>query len=156
MTDIYQETYIRYYILYISLHCCNQVRITTTFKSEQQKNIYKIFHNINCTSSYVMCLMECILCNKQYVGKAETSFNIRLNNHQKDVKKVDTIMTCKHFQQESHNFNKHAKFTIIDQLTNTSKSKETLTQQLIKREHFWVFKLDALYPKGFNVRLSKQ
>ena len=53
--------------------------------------------------------MECILCNKQYVGKPETSFNIRLNNHRKDVKKVDTIMACKHFQQESHSFNKHAK-----------------------------------------------
>ena len=69
--------------------------------------------------------MECILCNKQYVGKAETNFNIRLNNHQKGVQKNDAIMACKHFEQESHNFNKHAKFTIIYQSTNTSKSKET-------------------------------
>ena len=37
-------------------------------------------------------------------------------------------MACKYFQQESHNVKKHAKFTIIDQLTNTSKFKETLTQ----------------------------
>ena len=28
--------------------------------------------------------------------------------------KVDAVMACKHFQQESHNFNKHAKSTIID------------------------------------------
>ena len=41
--------------------------------------------------------MECIFCNKQYVGKVETSFNIRLNNHRKNVKKVDAIMACKHF-----------------------------------------------------------
>ena len=41
-------------------------------------------------------------------------------------------MACKRFQQESHNFNKHPKFTIIDQLTNTSKSKETVTQLLIQ------------------------
>ena len=68
--------------------------------------------------------MKCFLC--QYVGKAETSFNIRLNNHRKDRKKANAIMACKHFQQESHNFNKHAKFTIINQLMNTSKSKETL------------------------------
>ena len=63
------------------------------------------------------------LCNKQYVGMSETSFNKRLNNRPKDVKKVDAIMACKHFQQETHHFNKHAKFTIIDQVTNTSKSK---------------------------------
>ena len=59
--------------------------------------------------------MECILCYKQHVGKAETNFNIRLNNHWKDVKKVNT-MACKDFQQESHYFSKHTKFT-IDQST---------------------------------------
>ena len=72
--------------------------------------------------------MECILCNKQYVGKVETSFNIRLSNHREDVKKVDPIMVCKHFRQERNNFNKHTKFTIVNQLANTSKSKETVTQ----------------------------
>lgn len=82
--------------------------------------------------------MECILCNKQLLGKAETSFDIRPNNHQKDVEKVDAIMVCKHIQQESHSFSRHAKFTIIDQLTSTSKSKETLTQRLIQRENFWI------------------
>ena len=64
-------------------------------------------------------------------------------------------MASKHFQQESHNFNEHAKSTIIDRLTNTSKSRETLTQRLIKREHFWILKLDTLYPKGFKMVLSK-
>ena len=88
--------------------------------------------------------MEFILCNKQYVGKAETSFNTRMNDSPKDVKKVDAIMTFKNFQQKSHNFNKHAEFTIIDQLTNTFKSKETLTQQLNKKEKFWILKLDRV------------
>ena len=48
--------------------------------------------------------MECILCNKEYVRKAETSFNMRLSNHQKDVKKLKAIMACRHFLQESLNF----------------------------------------------------
>ena len=91
--------------------CCKQVRKTNTFKSEQITKIYKIFHNVNGVSSYVIYLMECILCNKQCAGKAETSFNIRLNNHRKGVKKVDIVIACKHFQQESHNFKKHGKFT---------------------------------------------
>ena len=71
------------------------------------------------------------------------------------MKKIDAVIACKHFQQESHNFNKHAKFTIIDQLTNTSKPIETLTQRLIERENFLILKLDTLYPKGFNMGLSK-
>ena len=56
-------------------------------------------------------------------------------------------MAWKHFQQESHNF--------VDQLTNTSKFKETLTQRHIKRENFSILKLDALNPKGFNKGISK-
>ena len=58
--------------------CCQQVRKKATFKSQQTEKTYKIFHNVNCTSSYVVYLMEYFLCNKQYVGKAEISFNIRL------------------------------------------------------------------------------
>ena len=111
---------------------CKQIRKKTTFKSQQTKKIYKIFHNVNCASSYVMHLIGCILCNKQYVGKAETSLSIRLNNHGKDVKKVDAIMICKYFQQASH---------IIDQLMNTSKFKGTLTQRLIESEIFWILTL---------------
>ena len=64
-------------------------------------------------------------------------------------------MTCKHFHQESHIFNKRAKYAIIDQLINTSKSKETFTQRLIERKKFWILKLDTLYPKVFNMKLSK-
>ena len=103
-----------------------------------------IFHNVNCASSYIIYLIECIVCNEQYVGKAETNFDIRLNDHGKDMKIVNSIMDCKYFQQESHNFNQHTKCVFIDQVTKTSKSKETLTQPLIERENFWILKLDVI------------
>ena len=72
--------------------------------------------------------MECTICKKHYVGKAETPFNIRLNNHRNYLKNPHpkTILACKHFQEKSHNFNKHARFIIIDKLTNTKKYKEIL------------------------------
>ena len=43
-----------------------------------------------------------------------------------------------HFQQQSHNFNSHAKFIIIDKLVNTSSSKEILCKCLIQQENFWI------------------
>ena len=52
--------------------------------------------------------MECIICNLQYVGKNDTPFNIRLNNHRKDVKDPKAILADKHFQKNSHRFNEHA------------------------------------------------
>ena len=70
--------------------------------------------------------MKCTLWKHQYVGKPETPLNIRLNNHKDDVKNAhpQTILACKHFQEKNHNFNKHSKFIIIDELTNTKKPKE--------------------------------
>ena len=80
--------------------------------------------------------------------QAKTSFNIRLNNDRKEVKKNNnSIITSKHFQQKSRNFYKHAKFNIIDQLMNTSKSKETFTQQLIKRENVQILNRYAIPKK---------
>ena len=80
--------------------------------------------------------MECILLNKQYVGKAETRLSVRLNNHRKDVKTADVITACGYFQQERHNFNKHATFTITNQLANTSKSTKFSPSDLLKEGVF--------------------
>ena len=65
--------------------------------------------------------MECTLCKIQYVGKAETPFNIRLNNHRKDVdgNNPKAIPASIHFKQPRHNFNKHSNSTLIKQVSNT-------------------------------------
>ena len=129
--------------------CCSQL----TFISQQTKRKLKIYHN--CKSEYVIYLMECTLCNKQYVGKAETPFNIRSNNLRKDTKNANAILACRHFQEQGHNFNSHAKFIIVDKLVNTSSSKDILRERLIQRENFWIQKLKTLVPNGLNQGLSK-
>ena len=79
---------------------------TTTFKSQQTNKTCEIFHNTNCKTEYVIYLMECKICNLQYVGKNETSFNIRLNNYRKDVKDPQAILADKHFHKNGHRLNK--------------------------------------------------
>ena len=64
---------------------------------------------------------------------------MRLNNHRKDVRKPDTILA--YLQERKHILNKHAKFIVIDQLTNITKAKDILRQRLIERENFWIKKL---------------
>ena len=68
-----------------------------------------------------------------YVGKNETPFNIALNNHKKDVKDPKAILADKHFQKIGHRFNEHARFMIIDRLTNTRLDKEILRECLIQK-----------------------
>ena len=99
--------------------CCQQLISTTTFKSNQTNKTFKIYHRVNCRSSFDVYLLECYVCTIQYVGKLETSFNISLKNHRKDVKNTNVIPACKHFNRYDHNFNNHGKIIIIEQLRKT-------------------------------------
>ena len=115
--------------------CYNQVLTTNTFMSQRIKWAFNIFFNLNCESEYNIYLIECILCKIQYVGKAGTAFNLRLNNHRKDTKNPNSILACKHFQEQGHNSNKYAKF-IIGKLVKLHGSKETLREMLVVRGNF--------------------
>ena len=63
--------------------------------------------------------MDCLKCHKQYVGKAQTAFNLMLNNHRKDIHRTDAIRANRHFNCPNHDFNRDAKFTVIEELKNT-------------------------------------
>ena len=74
--------------------------------SQKYKNIsasaithtYQPYHIHHTTHTHT-CLLckECLLCKVQFVGKSETPFHIRLNNHRKDIKNPNTIEACQHF-----------------------------------------------------------
>ena len=49
-----------------SVLCCMQVVNTYIFRSDETK---RVFHT--CKSQWIIYLLECILCNIQYVGKCE-------------------------------------------------------------------------------------
>ena len=101
--------------------------------------------------------MECTLSKLQYVGKAEIPFNIRLNNHRKDAigNNPKAIPASIHFKQPGRNFNKHAKFTLTEQINNTINTDiDTIKTRLKRREDFWILKLDTLTPEGLNQGLN--
>ena len=123
--------------------------------SQRIKWAFIIFFKLYCESEYTIHLIECILCKIQYVGKAGTAFNLRLNNHRKDTKSPDSILACKHFQEQGPNSNKYAKFIIIGKLAKLHGSKETLQKMLVVRENFWIQKLKTLVWFGINEELSK-
>ena len=116
--------------------------------------IFYIYLNLSCKSKYVIYLLECTKYKIQYVGKAETEFNIRLNNHRKDVWKPDAIPASRHFSDKNHNFNTHAKFILTEQIhhvdIDTEKSKERLKQ----RENVWILTLETLTQKDLNQELN--
>ena len=135
--------------------CCKQMASTTFFTKRKSGKRYNILHNLNCKSNNVIYLIECILCNfKPYVGKSEPPSNMRTNNHRADSSKENSIAVDKHFGQQGHDFTKHARITLIEQIKDPNKSKEEITYILEKRENFWIIKLDTLCPNGFNQSLN--
>ena len=94
--------------------------------------------------------MQCRICQLQYVGKSETYFNIRLNNHRNDSKNKNPILARKHFQNSNHNFQRDAKFTLIEEITKSFTTIEQLRLLLKKRKNFRILKLKTLYTDGLN------
>ena len=72
---------------------CQQI-IATLFESIQAKEKLNTYHKISCKINYVIYLLDCLSCEIQYVGKSETPFYIRLNNHWKNTKTLHTIKSC--------------------------------------------------------------
>ena len=46
---------------------CKEINKTTTCSSSNNNKIFKIFHSVNCQSSWVIYIIECNICNLQYI-----------------------------------------------------------------------------------------
>ena len=135
--------------------CCKQITNTNnTFKSSVTGKEYKIFHNVNCKSTYLIYLMECKLCNKQYVGKSEWQLNRRINLHRNDVWRTEGPPCDKHFQKKNHEFNTHAKFTVIEKLEHVPTDKKKTRTLLERKEDQWMLRLKTIIPQGLNIGLN--
>ena len=93
-----------------------------------------------------------MFCNKQYTGKSETAFNLSLNKHRKDVNKQKSLQADQNFWLSGHNFNKHSKFTLIEQLNDNDKQGTIKTSAKKKTSRFLDYK--TLQPYGFNAEMN--
>ena len=93
-----------------------EIQNTHSFHSQQ----------VNCNSDFVIYLLECKMSHTQYVGKVETSLNLRLKNHCNDVYKADTITASHHhFTTKDHVFNRDVSFVIIKAIRKNILRRET-------------------------------
>ena len=81
---------------------------------------------------------------------------LKLNNkkHRNDVWRTDGPPCDRLFEISDHNFNAHAKFTIIEQANNKSLSESKICSLSENRENFWILKLQTLSPQGLNIPLN--
>ena len=115
---------------------------------------YTRTHKINCDYKYLIHLLKCKVCNKQYVGETKDAFRLRWNNYKENDRKFQTNDSCmqqhlyEHFYSEVHNeFLGNVSISLIDK-TGGFKSK--------KSENYWMRTLKTLPPLGLNVESGVQ
>ena len=100
--------------------------------------------------------MKCTKFRTQYVGKTTKPFHKGLKKHRWDTENSapDTIPACRHFSDGRQNFLNNAKFTVIEKITNRSKTLEEKNTILLRGENFWITELKTLKSKEFNQELN--
>ena len=133
--------------------CCQQLISTRTFKSNQTNKAFKIYHRVNCKSSFVIYLQNAI----------SATFNMLANQkHHSTLCSITTEKMSKiTIQYQLANISTSTIMTltiteiIIEQLRNIrTTSTETLKERLKQRENFWIMKLETLAPLGLNQDLN--
>ena len=106
---------------------CTRISKTSTFTGTQEDRIFDIYHIGNCQSRWLIYIIECNICNLQYVRTSETGFNIWLNNQRNHIKKAFCICEItEHFllKPRTHNFHNDITITIIEQIKDTDMTVE--------------------------------
>lgn len=124
--------------------CCRQVRTTPSFRSCNNENIFKIFHNLISKRQFWSTLWSVF-----YPDYRKLQFDYRSNVFDRNV-----ISACRHFAQNKHRFNKHAKFTLIGSITNTNKLKDPMRELLQRQKPFLIRTLETVQPHGLNHKLN--
>ena len=69
---------------------CKSISITDEFTSFTSKKTYKINHSFDCNDKYLIYLLSCKSCDKQYVGNTTDHFRSRWNNCKSDTREAET------------------------------------------------------------------
>lgn len=125
-------------------HCCQRIQVATHVVSHSNNNTYKIRGNINCKSTHLIYLIECLLCHKQYVGETSRQLSQRLSDHISCINTSKNSAIGVHFNTPGHS----AKDLTITGLECTSKTTNTEYRRI--REATWNALLGTCHPLGLN------
>ena len=119
---------------------CALINKTSTFTGTRRDfKVFDIFHTVNCKSTLIH-IIECRICRLQYIGKSETAFNLRLNNHRNHIKRgINSCELSEHFlhNSRSHDFSKDVTITIIEQIQRSNMTIERQKKRYSEAEKYF-------------------
>ena len=100
---------------------CLNIQETDTFTSTTTGESFKINHKLNCDDNYLIYLLTCKCCGKQYVGETTGEFPLRWNNYKSNDRWNTRNERCtqehlfERFKSECHSgFLGNVSITLID------------------------------------------
>ncbi len=92
-------------------NCPRMIR-TKTVRSTSNSYNFQIRGNINCSSHYVIYLIECNQCHIQYISQTTNSLAMRMTAHMTDIKKNKTTTVATHFNSHNHHPKENNRFDL--------------------------------------------
>ena len=123
---------------------CTHLNCSRYFTSTVTKRSYPLRFSATCYSNYVIYLITCTKCKKQYVGMTTTHLRNRINQHRSNILRNKPIYISRHFNFPNHSID-NLSVQIIDRVTNGS------LEELQQLERFWIHTLHTLQPRGLNI-----
>ena len=120
---------------------CNVLKETNNFKSTTTGQVFRILGSITCTTISVIYLLNCLDCNKQYVGETGGELRQRHRGHRQEFRKGNTPLGT-HFNSGCNNF----ELIGISHCPNTAKAVRE------RKELAWIYRLSTFQPTGLNVK----
>ena len=124
----------------------NISKLATSVKAQLQRRL-PITSHLTCKSSWLIYLITCKKCTKQYIGKTETALNLRFNNTRSEIKKKNhntkggkSLPYVSHFNLQQHSVD----YISFSCLLNKSTKRVALLSCEENHFGFLNFKLCAL------------
>ncbi len=122
---------------------CHRMIRSTSVKSFSTDFKFMIRNKMDCSSHYMIYLIECRKCGIQYVGQTTNSISMRLTAHMTDIRKNKNTMVAKHFNMPDHS----ERDVKVYGLTRTSKDLNIR----LRHEEAIIFLMSTAAPSGMNV-----
>ena len=75
---------------------------SSSYTSKVTGKQYKIFCIVNCKIANIIYILECSVCDLQYVGESKQPFHKRLNGHRSDLTKKPFLPVNQHCRLFDH------------------------------------------------------
>ena len=121
-------------------------------RSRVSRRTYNTHGHITCDTQYVVYLIQCTKCNRQYVGQTQKSLKVRFAKHVQAIRDRHRPGTLQeHFRHNSCGGIESITIQLLHRVIPKADDTPERIENILKRlETLWIDRLKCEYPQGLN------